>query len=75
MCGLTVAQTDLRARSGVTIIAIVRGQDSTTNPVPDYELSAGDLLVLVGSHAQLEAAASILELREAAASDDDVIED
>ncbi len=66
-CGETIAGTNLRARSGVTIIAVVRGQHSTTSPPPDFVLNAGDLLVLVGSHAQIEAAASVLEKGNAAA--------
>ncbi len=68
VCGETVADTNLRARTGVTIIAIVRGTESKTNPPPDFELRAGDLLVLVGSHAQMDAAASILEQGDATAT-------
>jgi CPA2 family monovalent cation:H+ antiporter-2 len=61
--GQTVAGTDLRKRSGATIIAIVRGSDSNTNPPPDFTIRAGDLLVLVGSHAQIDAATAMLENR------------
>jgi len=71
MCGETVAGTNLRARSGATIIAIVRGQESTTNPPPDFVLRPGDLLVLVGSHAQIDAATSILDHGDAADSEED----
>ena len=71
VCGKTVAGTDLRARSGVTIIAVVRGQESNTNPSPDFLLKPGDLLVLLGSHAQIDAATSILGHGDAAADDAD----
>ncbi len=58
--GNTIAGTDLRARTGVTIIAIVRNGKPTTNPPPDFEIQAADILVLVGSHAQLDKARAVL---------------
>jgi CPA2 family monovalent cation:H+ antiporter-2 len=58
--GDTIAGTDLRARTGVTIIAVVRNGKPTTNPAPDFEIETGDILVLVGSHAQLEKARTAL---------------
>lgn len=60
-CGKTIAETDLRARTGCMIIAVVRSQKPTTNPPPDFVLSASDVLVLVGAHQQIEAAKRILE--------------
>lgn len=60
-CGKTIAETDLRARTGCMIIAVVRSQKPTTNPPPDFVLSANDVLVLVGAHQQIEAAKRILE--------------
>lgn len=59
-CGKTIASLDLRARSGVMIIAVVRNGSPTANPPHDFELNAGDVLVLIGSHAQLDAAEEIL---------------
>ena len=60
-CGKTIAETDLRARTGCMIIAVVRAQKPTTNPSPDFRLAANDVLVLVGAHQQIEAAKKILE--------------
>ncbi|MDK1022345.1 MAG: cation:proton antiporter [Candidatus Hydrogenedentes bacterium] len=59
-CGKTIADLDLRAQSGVTIIAVVRNGKPTANPPTDFELAAGDVLVLVGSHKQLDDAESLL---------------
>ena len=58
--GQTIAQLNLRANTGVSIIAVVRGGTPVTNPSPDYTLAAADVLVLVGAHAQLEAAKAAL---------------
>jgi CPA2 family monovalent cation:H+ antiporter-2 len=52
--GLTLAQIDLRARTGATVIAVVRGDDSFTGPAADFVLETGDTLVLVASHAAMD---------------------
>ena len=59
--GATIRELDLRNRTGVTIIALVRGENSHPNPRPDLRLEAGDHLVLVGSHAEMEQAYDLLE--------------
>jgi monovalent cation:H+ antiporter-2, CPA2 family len=55
-CGRTIRELDLRARTGVTIVAVTRGGQPTTNPSPDFQLESGDVLVLVGTHKQLDEA-------------------
>jgi len=59
--GGTLAQLDLRGRTGALVIAIVRDGKPRISPEPDLELVAGDILVLVGDHQALEAAFRILE--------------
>lgn len=59
--GETIKSLDLRHRTGATIIAVVRGERAHPNPDPDLRLEPGDHLVLVGSHAEIEAAFDILE--------------
>jgi CPA2 family monovalent cation:H+ antiporter-2 len=59
--GKTIAEINLRALTGVTIIAIVRNGKPHTNPASDFVLQAGDVLVLVGAHVQLESAKALLE--------------
>jgi CPA2 family monovalent cation:H+ antiporter-2 len=58
--GKTLAQLDVRQKTGATIIAIVRDHQSTANPSADFALSAGDLLVIMGTHHALEMAAKLL---------------
>jgi K+/H+ antiporter YhaU regulatory subunit KhtT len=48
----------------MTIIAVVRGGKPNTNPAAAFELSLGDVLVLVGSHAELDAAHGCLSPAE-----------
>jgi CPA2 family monovalent cation:H+ antiporter-2 len=59
--GGTIRQTELRRSTGATILAVLRSQKVIPNPDPDLELEAGDTLVLLGSHAALEAARNRLE--------------
>lgn len=58
--GPTIGELDLRARTGVSIIAVVRDGAPRTNPDIDFQVRAGDSLVLVGSHAQITAASDLL---------------
>lgn len=58
--GQTIREVDLRARTGVTVIAIVRGGKATTNPPADHRLEPGDVLVLLGGHKQLDEAKALL---------------
>jgi len=59
-CGQTIGQTRLRSRTGVTIVAITRRGTPIANPSPDFRLEEGDVLVLVGTHRQLDHAKAVL---------------
>jgi CPA2 family monovalent cation:H+ antiporter-2 len=58
--GRSLEELELRARSGVTVIAVVRGGQSTHNPGPGFRLQAGDVLIFLGAHAELDRATEIL---------------
>ncbi|MFQ5735657.1 MAG: cation:proton antiporter [Thermodesulfobacteriota bacterium] len=58
--GKTVAGLNLRKKTGTTIIAVVREGEVKTNPASSFTIKAGDILVLFGSHAQLNSAGAIL---------------
>jgi CPA2 family monovalent cation:H+ antiporter-2 len=58
--GKSLGEVELRARSGVTVIAVVREGKSTPNPGPGFVLRAGDILVLLGNHAELDRATEFL---------------
>ncbi|HUI26624.1 MAG TPA: NAD-binding protein, partial [Candidatus Kryptonia bacterium] len=56
----TVRDLGLRRATGVTIIAAVRDGKPLTNPAPEFRMEAGDTLVLLGSHAELDRAMDLL---------------
>jgi CPA2 family monovalent cation:H+ antiporter-2 len=60
-CARTIRDLDLRARTGVTVVAVTRAGKPVPNPTPDFQLASGDVLVLVGTHKQLDAARAALE--------------
>jgi K+:H+ antiporter len=59
--GKTLGAVDLRNRTGATVIAVVRGEDSFTSPGAEFLLGAGDTLVLVASHRDMNRALRFLE--------------
>ncbi len=60
IAGKTLRDLDLRKNTGATIIAIIRKGEAKTNPAGDFVIQEGDILVLLGSHAQLNAAFGFL---------------
>ncbi len=54
--GKSPRELDLRARTGASLIAVRRGESLSPNPSPDSRLEAGDIVVLIGERAQLDAA-------------------
>lgn len=60
-CGHSLAELDLRAKTGATVIAVVRGAEPMSNPNPDLRLISGDTLVLLGTPEQLRLGTLALE--------------
>ncbi len=58
--GKTLGELNLRNLSGASVIAIVHKDQPITNPLPDYRIEVGDILVLIGTHAQVDAAFELL---------------
>ena len=58
--GRTIRALQLRKATGVTVIAVLRGGKSFINPAPDWQIAAADVLVMLGSHAQLDQALTLL---------------
>jgi CPA2 family monovalent cation:H+ antiporter-2 len=61
VAGQTLRELDLRARTGATVLAIVRGQRGIAPPPPGEPLEAGDVLALAGSDEAVAAAREILQ--------------
>ncbi len=58
--GLTLAETQLRSRTGALVLSVTRGSSDIATPDPTFTLAAGDVLVVVGQPTQLQAARDVL---------------
>ncbi|CAN5134678.1 cation:proton antiporter regulatory subunit [soil metagenome] len=58
--GHTITDTQLRRRTGVSIVAIIHFGTTIPSPEPDHLLSADDTLVVVGTPEGISAAISLL---------------
>ncbi|NEE01556.1 cation:proton antiporter regulatory subunit [Phytoactinopolyspora halotolerans] len=52
--GHPLGDTQARTRTGVSIVAVLRGNQAVPSPGPDYVLSAGDVVVAVGTRRGLD---------------------
>ena len=60
--GLTIADTQMRRRTGVSIVALLRGAQTVPAPEPSQPLAEGDTVVVVGTPQGIEAASVILRV-------------
>jgi TrkA domain protein len=58
--GKTIGDARLRTRTGISVVAIVRGEDAVPAPGPDQQLQSGDFLVVVGTARGVEQAVELL---------------
>jgi len=58
--GKTLGELDLRGRTGATVIAVVRGDESFAGPGAHFSLMEHDTLVLVASHRDMDRAFAYL---------------
>lgn len=56
----TIGDTRLRFRTGVSVVAIVRGEEAVPAPGPEARLESGDYLVVVGTGRGVEQAVEVL---------------
>ena len=66
--GKTLRGIDLRKKTGATVIAVVRGDDSFASPGAEFMIASGDTLVLVASHGDMNRAFQFLASGESAVS-------
>ncbi len=52
VAGETLADASLRQQTGVSVIAIQRGEETLANPEPDERIEPGDVLVTLGTRAE-----------------------
>ncbi|MFF5791905.1 cation:proton antiporter regulatory subunit [Paeniglutamicibacter sp. NPDC012692] len=56
----TLGDTNLRTRTGASVVAISRSGNVFPSPEPSFELNAGDVLVIVGTSSGLDSAARLI---------------
>jgi TrkA domain protein len=59
----TLADAAIRSRTGVSVVAVVRGDEVTPSPTPDFRFRADDKVVVVGTEDGVRAASEILAPR------------
>jgi CPA2 family monovalent cation:H+ antiporter-2 len=58
--GKSIKELAIRKQTGATVISVVRGNEHHPNPPVDFKFEEGDMLVLMGIHAQVEKAVEYL---------------
>jgi CPA2 family monovalent cation:H+ antiporter-2 len=58
--GHTLAEVDLRARTGASVVALYRDGGLVPSPPPDFKLEPGDRLGLIGDPRHVEAAETLV---------------
>lgn len=58
--GKSIEKLNVRKESGASVIAIVRKGKAVTNPPVDFVIEAEDVVILIGSHAELDRARRLL---------------
>lgn len=59
--GQTLAAVNLRANTGATVIAVRRGEQTLTNPGPEFAFQTADIAILLGDRPQLDRALLALD--------------
>jgi TrkA domain protein len=58
--GKRIADAQVRTRTGVSIVAVLRGEEPFAAPEPDFVMEAGDYLVVVGTARGIEGVVELL---------------
>ncbi len=56
----TIGDARIRSRTGVSVVAVVRGEDATPAPGPDVVMHSGDYLVVIGTGRGIEQVVELL---------------
>lgn len=59
LVGATLQSSEIRARTGASVIAVLRADGSILSPPPDLRIETGDTLVVMGHRDQVEQFLSI----------------
>jgi CPA2 family monovalent cation:H+ antiporter-2 len=59
--GSRLDELDLRARTGASVVAVCRGEETFGNPKPEFRFSPNDVAILIGSREELDCALELFE--------------
>lgn len=59
--GRVLGDTQIRSRTGASVVAILRHSGVVPSPAPDFELKGGDLVVVVGMREAVDTVARLLD--------------
>ncbi|MGH8931803.1 MAG: cation:proton antiporter regulatory subunit [Egibacteraceae bacterium] len=59
--GSTIGDTHLRRRTGVSVVAVIRGEQTVPSPGADFRLAARDTAVVVGTSEGIQRAFDLLQ--------------
>ncbi len=60
LVGRALGESQLRQRTGASVVAVLRGKRAIANPTVDTVFETDDILLLIGSHEQTDAARELL---------------
>jgi monovalent cation:H+ antiporter-2, CPA2 family len=66
--GMLLKEIGFRTKTGATVIAVVRGDESFASPGADFRVESGDTLVLVANHRDMDRAFAFLTTGASAGS-------
>ncbi|MGB3683279.1 MAG: cation:proton antiporter [Rubrobacteraceae bacterium] len=66
LCGQTIGQLGIRSEIGVSVVAVIRGEEVMPNPGPEVRLEAGDFVGTLGTTDQRDAFREFVEGRQLA---------
>lgn len=55
LAGESLREAEIRHRTGVSVIAVQRGEETVDNPEPEFELAGDDILVTLGTRDEQKA--------------------
>lgn len=58
--GRTLGDTQVRSRTGASIVAVLRRTAAVPSPTPDFRFANGDVLVVVGTREGVDAVAELI---------------
>lgn len=58
--GRLLGDTRMRTETGASIVAVLRRAEAIPSPGPDFRLTGGDILIVIGTREGVDAAAALL---------------